>query len=168
VARCDTYDAGECTWGACELADWVPERLGNANQWLDRARAKGYVTSDQPTLGAVAVFNDASLYDPDFGHCAVVYDVIDFYHYRVREMNYAHWNRYDNRTCNRTGLLGFIIPPGAIPGAGTPPAVTLPTATADALELAWSKVQQLWSAEVDDVINEQAQIIAALRRLTGR
>lgn len=169
MARCDSYFRGECTWGACALAGWVPEGLGNANEWLMRASQKGFVISGQPTVGAVAVYSDTHLYDPRFGHDAVVIAALGFNSYRVREMNFSRWNAYDERWADRTGLLGFILPPGVEPGAGvtvfpTPP----PTADRDRANYAWSTFAHIYDREWPDRITDLRTIQARARALQQR
>lgn len=147
MARCDSYDYGECTRGACQEEPWVPDGLGNANQWLARARALGYLISDVPTIDAIAVFNDARLYDPTYGHVAAVRAVYSYTDFAVREMNYTAFNRFDARDANRTGLLGFIIPPGVAVGSpGPQPGVVLPAD--QQLSAAWASVQGFWNDEI--------------------
>src|SRR5438270_13361936 len=101
MARCDSYDAGECTKGACIAEGWIPDHLGNANQWLDRAAAQGFAITDVPTVNAVAVFEDAGIYNAQFGHDAIVQQVASYDRFQVLEMNFAAWGRYDFRWANR-------------------------------------------------------------------
>ena len=155
MARCDSYDAGECTWGACALEGWVPEWLGNANQWLTNAAGKGLVTTGYPMVNAVAVYADARLYDADFGHCAVVIAVQSYSSYQVREMNFAAWNAYDDRWTDRTGLLGFILPPGVSPPSPPPPSPPPPpTTNRDRANQAWSSFAHIYDQEWPDRITD--------------
>ena len=71
MAHCDSYVAGQCTAGACLAEGWIPDGLGNAVDWLEHAQARGYATTDVPTVNAVAIYNDANQYDYTYGHCAV-------------------------------------------------------------------------------------------------
>jgi len=161
VARCSSYDFGECTWGACELASWVPEGLGNAKDWPDNAARKGYALTTVPTVGAIVVYLPGRLYS-EFGHCGEVIAVHSPSSFDVREMNYAAWDVYDTRTSAAYSVKAFILPPGVAAGAGTaPPWLPLPNRVA-ALELAWGAMQSLWGPEIDAVINGSAAVAATL------
>jgi surface antigen len=148
VARCDRYYAGQCTRGACLAEGWIPDGLGNANQWLERAAAQGFTTTDVPTVNAVAVWNDASRYNAEFGHCGVVMAVASYDSYKVLEMNFTAWNVYDQRWTDRTGLLGFILPPGTAPGTGAGNPFPAPTAARE-LEQAWDGLAAFWNSVID-------------------
>lgn len=65
----NTYEPGNCTFG---VASWVnvPDTLGNANTWDDRAADMGYVVTDTPIPGAVGQ-SDAGYY----GHVVLVEEV---------------------------------------------------------------------------------------------
>ena len=117
MARCDTYDYGECTYGACELSRWLPERLGNASDWLANAQADGLQTTSTPTVGAVVVYAGGTGYSP-YGHCGVVIDAYSDGTFLVREMNYAQFGAYDDRRSTMSDVEGFILPPGVSPGQG--------------------------------------------------
>jgi surface antigen len=148
MARCSSYTAGNCTAGACYAEGWIPEGLGNANQWLERAAAKGFATSDVPTVNAVAVFNDSVLYNYIFGHCAVVEAVASYDRFKVLEMNFTAFNAYDERWTGRTGLLGFILPPGTAAGTGMGGPTPVPSA-AHELEAAWDGLAAFWNYVID-------------------
>ena len=64
-----SYQRGQCVWG---ISQWinVPENLGSAYQWDDRARALGYTVSPVPKVGAVGQ-SDAGRY----GHTVLVLDI---------------------------------------------------------------------------------------------
>lgn len=169
MARCDSYDKGECTWGACFAEAWVPEDLGDADLWLQRASQRGYVVSGQPTVDAIAVYSDAHLYDASFGHCAVVVAVKNFNSYKVVEMNFSAWNVYDNRWTDRTGLLGFILAPGTQPGqsadSGSGPS---PTGNRDRANLGWANLKRIydqeWPARIVDLRVIRARATSLVHR----
>ncbi|MGT2912031.1 GBS Bsp-like repeat-containing protein [Streptococcus cameli] len=80
----NTYPIGQCTWGVKELAPWVGNYWGNANQWAISARAKGFKTGNTPVVGAIAVWTSGY-----YGHVAVVTEVQSNTRIRVKEANYA-------------------------------------------------------------------------------
>lgn len=80
----NTYPIGQCTWGAKELAPWIGNYWGNANQWAISAQKAGFKTGSTPKVGAVAVWT-AGVY----GHVAVVTNVESNTRIRVQESNYA-------------------------------------------------------------------------------
>jgi surface antigen len=148
MARCSSYTAGNCTRGACLAEGWIPDDLGNAVQWLERARAKGFATTDVPTVNAVAVWVDANRYNVPYGHCGIVMAVASYDRYKVLEMNFTAFNQYDERWTDRAGLLGFILPPGTAAGTGTGNPTPVPTA-AHELEVAWDGLAAFWNYVID-------------------
>jgi surface antigen len=148
VARCSSYTPGNCTAGACYAEGWIPEGLGNANEWLGKAEAQGFTTSDVPTVNAVAVFTDATRYNATYGHCAIVEAVASYDSFKVLEMNFTAFNAYDERWTDRRGLLGFILPPGVAPGTGAGNPTPLPSA-AHQLEAAWDGLAGFWNYIID-------------------
>jgi hypothetical protein len=152
VARCDTYDVGECTWGVCHNTAWIPEGLGNANQWGERAAARGFRVSFTLTSGAVVVFRPGGPYS-EFGHVGKVIEVYDAHHFLVDEMNYAEWNRYDHRRTDDSWILGFIIPPGVSVGTVDPPPVSRPSTQMAGLQLAWADAQQFWNNDIENAVH---------------
>lgn len=84
VTEVNTYPIGQCTWGVKELAPWVRNYWGNANQWGYSARAAGFKTGSTPRVGAVAVWTAGQ-----YGHVAVVTEVSSPTRIRVKEANYA-------------------------------------------------------------------------------
>lgn len=84
VTETNTYPIGQCTWGVKELAPWVRNYWGNANQWGHSARAAGFKTGNTPRVGAVAVWTEGY-----YGHVAVVTEVASPTSIRVKEANYA-------------------------------------------------------------------------------
>jgi len=164
VARCDRYYAGQCTRGACLAEGWIPDGLGNANQWLERAAAQGFATSDVPTVNAVAVWNDAGRYNAEFGHCGIVMAVASYTRYKVLEMNFTGWNVYDQRWTDRAGLLGFILPPGVAPGTGAAGPPPLPPASHQ-LEAAWDGLAAFWNYVIDVQTVNLERIATAMQNI---
>ena len=163
--RCASYTFGQCTFGACRWAGWVPEGLGNANQWWERAGARGYARTQVPTVGALAIFQDERRYNAAFGHCGVVIAVASFTRFQVEEMNFASWNVYDARWTDRVGLLGFIRQPGTVEGSGMagPPA---PLPPAHDLESAWGNLAAFWNYVVDAEVVGLHDLTVALKGIT--
>ncbi|MGT2756097.1 GBS Bsp-like repeat-containing protein [Streptococcus ovuberis] len=80
------YPVGQCTWGVKQVAPWVGEWWGNAKDWANTAKNLGYIVSDTPRVGAVAVWpTDGG----GFGHVAVVTHVDSPTRIQVLESNYA-------------------------------------------------------------------------------
>lgn len=48
------YSYGYCTWYVKNRRGDLPNNLGNADTWVQRARAQGYATGSAPRVGAVA------------------------------------------------------------------------------------------------------------------
>lgn len=117
MARCDSYYAGQCTWGACEFAGWVPEGLGNGGDWAANAAAQGYTVTDIPTVGAVVCYAAGDGYS-GYGHVGVVTAVNGDGTFEVHEMNYVAPYEWDDRQSNNYDVAGFILPPGTAPGQG--------------------------------------------------
>jgi CHAP domain len=117
MARCDTYAFGNCTRGACELAPWLPEYLGDGGDWaMDYVRAGGMVTMT-PTVGSVVCYCRGDGYS-EFGHCGIVLQVYSNGTFLVREMNFSAFNTYDDRVSTMGDVCGFLLPPGVQPGQG--------------------------------------------------
>lgn len=167
MARCSSYDAGECTWGACELAAWVPEHWGNADQWVGRAAAAGYVVTPVPTLGAIASFAPGGAISP-FGHVGVVVRLDDDRHYDIDEMNWAGFNRYDVRRVLVDSGQRFILPPGVAPGTGSDQPGPAVAGGVPGFELAWSTWQWFWDSEIETRVANLQGVTAALLALQNR
>ncbi|MGT2799335.1 peptidoglycan hydrolase PcsB [Streptococcus marmotae] len=104
----NTYPVGQCTWGAKQVAPWVGNYWGNANQWLYSAAAAGFRTGSTPQVGAVAVWTDGA-----FGHVAVVTEV-NGSQIQVLESNY-NGNQYVGNfrgsfNAASSGIAGYIYP----------------------------------------------------------
>lgn len=133
-----SYTVGNCTRWVAEQLSWVPAGLGNANQWLSGAQARGLPTigpSSAPPIGSVAVWNTGA-----FGHVAEVVGVIPG-GFQVSEENWLGTGVTDVRNVTGSalsGLQGFILPPGGVSGlpvvgglaAGATAAAGLPEAIA--------------------------------------
>lgn len=106
-----TYTAGQCTRWVSEQLSWVPGGLGNANQWLTNAQARGLPTigpSNAPPVGSVAVWGNGP-----FGHVAEVVGQIPG-GFQVSEENWLGSGVTDVRNVTGSalnGLQGFILPP---------------------------------------------------------
>lgn len=105
----NTYPIGQCTWGAKELAPWIPNYWGNANQWHLSARNAGFRTGMSPQVGAVAVWSIGF-----YGHVGVVTEVSSPTRIRVKESNYAgymtvgDYRGWFNPVTD--GLIAYIYP----------------------------------------------------------
>lgn len=144
MGRCDSYDPGECTRGACALEGWVRDGWGNADQWLARARAQGFDIAGTPVQDSIVCYRPGGLYSA-LGHVAVVAYVHNPHYFRVREMNFVAFGVYDDRDSTLQDVAGFILPPGASVG---PPGVSPPPAAGPwtvQLPLAWAALQDLWN-----------------------
>lgn len=134
------YTIGNCTRWVAEQLSWIPAGLGNANQWLTNAQARGLPTigpTSTPPVGSVAVWNTGS-----FGHVAEVTGIIPG-GFQVSEENVLGLGVTDIRNVTGSalsGLEGFILPPagaaiGNLPVVGgvataAQAAATLPEAIA--------------------------------------
>lgn len=135
-----SYTWGNCTRWVAEQLSWIPAGLGNANQWLSGAQARGLPTigpTSAPPIGSVAVWNTGS-----FGHVAEVVGQIPG-GFQVSEENWLGTGVTDVRKvtgAGLSGLEGFILPPpgaaiGNLPvvgglAAGATAALTAPEAIA--------------------------------------
>lgn len=109
-----TYTWGNCTRWVAEQLSWIPGHLGNANQWLGNAQARGLPTigpTSAPPIGSVAVWNTGVN-----GHVAEVVGQIPG-GFQVSEENVLGAGVTDIRNVTGSalnGLEGFILPPGGI------------------------------------------------------
>jgi len=116
--RCDTYAAGNCTRGACELAPWIPEGLGDGGDWAQNAAARGFTVTDVPTIGSVVSYCRGGGYS-EFGHVAYVEVAYNDGTFLVKEMNFVAFDAYDERVSTMSDVCGFILEPGTSPGRGS-------------------------------------------------
>jgi len=91
----DAFPFGQCTWWAAynRRVTWN----GNAAEWIANARAQGVLTTDTPSVGAIAVYAPGGRYHPLYGHVAVVIAVTPTT-YTVSEMNAIGWGEVSVRT----------------------------------------------------------------------
>ena len=118
-----SYTWGNCTRWVAENLPWIPAGLGNANQWFERAQARGLAVAGPtaiPPVGAVAVWNTGAL-----GHVAEVVGTLPGGGIQVSEENWLGPGVTDIRNVTGSGLRGlqgFILPPGfrapALPDPG--------------------------------------------------
>lgn len=133
-----TYIWNQCTYYVASALSWVPGGLGNANQWLHNAAAKGLPVSSTPAVGDVVVYQGgtspaalgapAAQYD-SLGHVAVVTGVNPNGTFTVSESNYGGSTQTspDTRVSTMTNVQGFIQPPS---GAGSTASLAGNTTTA--------------------------------------
>lgn len=117
MARCDSYAAGNCTWGACSENGWIPEGLGDGGDWAQNAAARGFDVTGEPTVGSVVSYCRGDGYS-QWGHCASVVDVGQGGSFEVHEMNYVGFGEWDYRWSGMGDVCGFILAPGMQPGGG--------------------------------------------------
>lgn len=100
----NTYSWGHCTYYVKQKLSWLPNGLGNANEWLGNARRAGLKISSKPIVGSVMVTNEGSI-----GHVIVV-EKIDGNNIYVSEMNYVGWNKVSKRVLDfdDNRILGYI------------------------------------------------------------
>lgn len=109
----NTYAVGQCTWGAKELAPWVGNNWGNANDWAVSAAVAGFTVGDTPKAGAVMVWSDGG-----FGHVAVVTEVAADGMVQVKEANYAgnpainnYRGAFNPKTESSNAVVSYIYAP---------------------------------------------------------
>lgn len=123
VASLASYTWGQCTWGAAQIASWIPSGWGNADQWLSNAVKAGYPTSTTAILGSVAVWMPGMGGAGSDGHVAVVTGIQGNGLPIVTEMN---WNGgvgvqdTRNLTAQQAAqVAGYILPQGASVPSGS-------------------------------------------------
>ena len=110
----NTYQVGQCTWGAKALAPWAHNYWGDAGGWIYSAQAAGFRTGSTPMVGAIAVWSGGY-----YGHVAVVTDVQSATSIKVMESNYggnqyiADFRGWFNPQATSEGYVQYIYPPGA-------------------------------------------------------
>ncbi len=99
----DAYAFGNCTyWVAAQR--YVPNNLGDANQWFYNAGLDGLSTGHTPRVGSVAqTYGDSWL-----GHVAYVEAVYQDGTFEVSEMNYNGYDIVDNRVTSTAEFPNFI------------------------------------------------------------
>ena len=108
-----SYAAGNCTFWAATVLNWIPAGLGNANQWLANAKAKGLTVNSTPSVGAAAVMGGPGY--SSLGHVGVVTAVDSSgMNVTVSEMNYTGLGQVDSRVVPMSQIQGFIQPPATV------------------------------------------------------
>ncbi len=111
----NTYPAGQCTWGAKEMAPWVGNYWGNGGDWAASAVALGYEVGTVPKVGAIAVWTDGG-----YGHVAYVTDVAADGQIQVMESNYSgayypsNVRGFFDPTTTSEGTVSYIYPPAGV------------------------------------------------------
>jgi surface antigen len=109
VLDASTYCTGYCTWFVWQKR---PEQqlkdLGNADEWYERAKAKGIPVGSTPVVGAVATWG-VSAHAPE-GHVAYVI-AVNGSTITIEEMNRTAWDVSDTRV-----VAGGELPNGYIYG----------------------------------------------------
>lgn len=97
------FPYGYCTWFVAQKR-YVPWG-GNAGTWLYNARAYGYKTGKNPTVGSIVVTTENRYY----GHVAVV-EKVNGDTITVSEMNYTGWAKKSVRQLSRSSrvIKGYI------------------------------------------------------------
>lgn len=97
------FPYGYCTWFVAQKR-YVPWG-GNAGTWLFNARAYGYKTGKNPTVGSIVVTTENRYY----GHVAVV-EKVSGDTITVSEMNYTGWAKKSVRQLSRSSrvIKGYI------------------------------------------------------------
>ncbi len=97
------FPYGYCTWFVAQKR-FVPWG-GNAGTWLFNARAYGYKTGKNPTVGSIVVTTENRFY----GHVAVV-EKVNGDTITVSEMNYTGWAKKSVRQLSRSSrvIKGYI------------------------------------------------------------
>lgn len=88
------YSYGYCTWYVKNHRPDLPNNLGHAITWVDRAAAQGYPTGSKPRVGAVGQYGN---------HVVIVTAVHKNGTFTLREMNFTGWNRISSRTVSSSG-----------------------------------------------------------------
>lgn len=148
MAHCDSYIFGECTYGACLLAPWIPEGLGDAGDWATDAVAAGLNVTNIPTVSSVVSYARGDGYS-SFGHCGFVLDTYSDGSFLVREMNYVAWDQYDDRVSSTYDVAGFILAPGQQPGGAPGGRGGPPGDTPNDLNYEWGVIQTYLNGGID-------------------
>jgi len=100
----NTYTALNCTWFVKNTVSWIPNGLGNANQWDDRARAMGYTVNNIPAVGSVGVSNRGY-----YGHVVRINSVNSDGTVNLSEMNFRGLGVITHRTVPSSNFV-YIHP----------------------------------------------------------
>lgn len=104
VDASNTYVWGNCTWFIKNTVSWIPNGLGNANQWDNRARAMGFTVNSTPQVGSVGVDNSGY-----YGHVVQITGVNSDGTVNLVEMNYSGLGVITHRTAPATNFV-YIHP----------------------------------------------------------
>ena len=113
----NTYPAGQCTWGAKEMAPWVGNYWGNAGDQAASAASLGYEVGTIPKVGAITVWTDEN---GGYGHVAYVTDVATDGQIQVTESNYngsyypSNIRGFFDPTKTSEGKVSYIYPPAGV------------------------------------------------------
>ncbi len=109
--RSGPYIGGECTWYAWSRAPRLIG-LGNAANWNDAARARGFWVHSYPTVGSTAVFEPGVQGASGLGHVAHVEAVYGNGTFLVSEMAFygfgGGWGRVSYRIAHTSWGVSFI------------------------------------------------------------
>jgi hypothetical protein len=170
MARCDSYAAGNCTRGACELNPWIPENLHDGGDWAMNAALRGFQITSLPTVGSVVCYCRGDGYSP-FGHVGSVIAVGTDGRFLVREENFIGLSQWDDRWSTQADVCGFILPPGAAPGQGAgviaPGGAGLGYGMPNEIRQAWESVRY-WTNTLGADLDQRARQVAMLGQLAGR
>lgn len=100
----NTYVWGNCTWFVKDNVSWIPNGLGNANTWDDRARGYGLTVNNTPKVGSVGVDNSGY-----YGHVVKITRVNKDGTVDLIEMNYAGLGVITTRTAPVSNFI-YIHP----------------------------------------------------------
>ena len=104
VSKGNGYAPGNCTAFIKDVVSWIPNGLGNANTWDDRARSMGFVVNTAPAAGSVGVSNSGR-----YGHVFRVNSVNSDGSINISDMNYRNLYEVTHRTISASGYY-FIHP----------------------------------------------------------
>lgn len=83
------YTRGYCTWYVKNMRPDMPNNLGDAVNWVARARAQGMATGSTPQVGAVGQRGNHVVYVEAVNSDGTV---------TISEMNHVGWNKTSRRT----------------------------------------------------------------------
>ncbi len=105
------YPSGQCTWycygrtlerGLYSLTSG----LGNAGQWFDAARSKGYITQSNPVSKSVAVFPGHVVFVEQYTGSTVYYTEANNPSVEDGQVSKLAWSKFKDKF---GGCLGFIV-----------------------------------------------------------
>jgi surface antigen len=113
------FDVGYCTFDAAEQAHsaWgiYPPWYGDAGDWIDGARASGWLVSATPQVDSIMVLPRGDQGSGSLGHVAWVLDIEDDgATVDVRSMNWTGRGRVTFHQLQADGTAEFVTPPRAL------------------------------------------------------